>query len=111
MGFADSKQDIPLHSKCPCTSAEGDRRRAKRRNHPELAFPWQGPGGGAGHDWLKQPILVVRDRVIEQWMASIRELYNPRAAHLLPLDGISHRTLAAAMRPPIWVCLITFKQL
>ena len=26
-----------------------------------------------GHDWLKAAILVVRDRVIEQWMVSIRE--------------------------------------
>ncbi len=29
-----------------------------------------------GHDWLKAAILVVRDRVIEQWMASIRETYQ-----------------------------------
>ena len=40
----------------------------------KLAFSvGKDPVAARGHDWLKAAILVVRDRVIEQWMASIRE--------------------------------------
>ena len=39
----------------------------------KLAFSvGKDPAAARGHDWLKAAILVVRDRVIEQWMASIQ---------------------------------------
>ena len=39
-----------------------------------------------GHDWLKAAILVVRDRVIEQWMASIRETYQSQGKRVYYLS-------------------------
>ena len=63
----------------------------------KLAFSvGKDPTAARGHDWLKAAILVVRDRVIEKWMASISETYQePGQARLLPVDGIPHRAAAS----------------
>ena len=43
----------------------------------KLAFSvGKDPASARGHDWLKASILVVRDRVIERWLSSVRETYK-----------------------------------
>src|SRR5215207_775689 len=51
-----------------------------------------------GHDWLKAAILVVRDRVIERWMASIRETYETqnKRVYYLSMEFLIGRLLRDA---------------
>ena len=53
----------------------------------KLAFSvGKDPISARGHDWLKAAILVVRDRVIEQWLASVRETYQSQGKRVYYLS-------------------------
>lgn len=44
------------------------------------------PAGARTHDWLKAAILVVRDRVIEKWLASITETHQKQGKRVYYLS-------------------------
>jgi glycogen phosphorylase len=44
------------------------------------------PAGARTHDWLKASILVVRDRVIEKWLASITETHQKQGKRVYYLS-------------------------
>ncbi len=53
----------------------------------KLAFSvGKDPASARGHDWLKAAILVVRDRVIERWLASVRETYQVKGKRVYYLS-------------------------
>ena len=83
-----SKQDIPLHSEVPLPKLQkATAEELSVEIIRKLAFSvGKDPVAARGHDWLKAAILVVRDRVIEQWMASIRETYQSQGKRIYYLS-------------------------
>jgi glycogen phosphorylase len=65
----------------------------------KLAFSvGKDPASARGHDWLKAAILVVRDRVIERWLSSVRETYqaNGKRVYYLSMEFLIGRLLRDA---------------
>ena len=65
----------------------------------KLAFSvGKDPTSARGHDWLKATILVVRDHVIERWLASVRETYHAKGkrVYYLSLEFLIGRLLRDA---------------
>jgi starch phosphorylase len=57
------------------------------------------PAAASEHDWLRATILAVRDRVIDHWLASIRETYESegKRVYYLSLEFLIGRLLRDAM--------------
>ncbi len=57
------------------------------------------PAAARGHDWLQATVLAVRDRVIDRWLASIRETYEAQGkrVYYLSLEFLIGRLLRDAM--------------
>ncbi len=57
------------------------------------------PATARGHDWLDATILAVRDRVIDRWLASIRETYHhqEKRVYYLSLEFLIGRLLRDSM--------------
>jgi starch phosphorylase len=57
------------------------------------------PLAARGHDWLTATILVVRDRVIDHWLASVRDTYKDKRkrVYYLSLEFLIGRLLRDAM--------------
>ncbi|MCQ9191673.1 glycogen phosphorylase, partial [Escherichia coli] len=51
------------------------------------------------HDWLTATILVVRDRIIDKWMASTRKAYadNSKRVYYLSLEFLIGRLMRDAI--------------
>ncbi len=57
------------------------------------------PATARGHDWLEATILAVRDRVIDRWLASVRDTYHSqeKRVYYLSLEFLIGRLLRDAI--------------